>query len=223
MNETKEDRQQRQMLVADLIQFSDARGISKNKWGDCWMMTPAHTTIETQDDNIIDFGYGEWDALFENGTKFTACKKLNIAILEMITLLRGTFAFLRNWKSPHQRDHKKPIHIHILTDNHVSYHRLLKNKGTHPVVPFLLRLQCDLQQEYCTIFTYGTIESVLNRFTDSGSRGFKNTYGPQALQKIAHLHPNHLLPPWWTNMQEILRSTPAAQSHRVRKPNTCQN
>ena len=222
LNETEAELQQRQMKNADFILFSDARGISKGYWGDCWMIAPQGTTIATQDSNIIDYDYGKWDALFEPHA-IIGVKKLNIALLEMITTLRGAFAFLYGGKTPIRRQFNQPLHLHILTDSHVSYHRLLKNKGTHPIVPFLLRIQSCLQQEKNVIFTYGTIKSADNKFTDAGSRNFQTAYGPQALVQCQHIVRNRLLPPWWNDLQTTLLSSTATLSHPKREKNTDQN
>ena len=217
VGESEEEFHQRQMSVAEYILFSDARGTSSHtqRWGDCWMVAPKGTTFDTQDDNIVDYGVGEWPAYYENKS-ITTVKKLNIAILEMISTLRGAFAFLYGWKAP-ERTSTDPLHIHIITDNEVSLYRLLKNKGTHPMIPHLLRIHARLQQDKNVIFTYGKIRSEDNRFTDSGSRGFQNAYGPTALRKCSHQAANPMLPPWWDGLQAVLRSMPATHSRTTRK------
>lgn len=222
LNETEAQLQQRQMESADFILFSDARGISNGHWGNCWMVAPRGTTIETQDHNIVDYDYGEWDALFEPHA-IIGVKDLNIALLEMITTLCGAFAFLCGGKAPIRRQLNQLLHIHTLTDSHVSYYRLLKNKGTHPIVPFLLRIQSCLQQEKNVIFTYGTIKSADNRFTDAGSRNFDTEYGPQALVRCQHVVRNRLLPHWWNNLQATLLSLTDTPSHRKHERSTNQN
>ena len=114
------------------------------------------------------------------------------------------------------------MHLHILTDNHNAYHRLLKNKGSHPVVPFLLRQHAYLQQDMNVMFTYGTITSQENRFTDAGSRDWKTSYGPQALKRINGMVANPLLPPWLHDLQAVLHSLPTVVSQKKRKTNTQQ-
>ena len=217
VDETDEELQFRQQLAANFTLYSDARGISNTEWGDCWLIAPQGNTIATQDDIIIDFGFATWAALYEPPS-ITADTDLNIAILEMLTTLRGAYAFLHGARAP-IRATNQILHIHILTDNHVSYYRLLKSKGTHPIVPYLLRMHSLLQQEQHVMFTYGTITSKDNKFTDAGSRNWMTEYGPCALRKINGLLPTTMLPPWWTDLPEILRSIPEQRSHRKRGRN----
>ena len=212
--------QLRQQAAADYTLYGDARGISDGKYGDCWMVAPKGNTIATQDHIIVDYGFGVFPALFEC-INDKQQKNLNIAILEMITALRGAYAFLHRLHI--HRDMKKLMHIHILTDNHNAYHRLLKNKGTHPVVPFLLRQHSYLQQDMNVMFTYGTITSQDNRFTDAGSRNWNTPYGPQALQRINGMEMNPLLPPWLHDFQRVLHSLPTAVSQKKQKTNTQQH
>lgn len=211
--------QLRQQAAADYTLYGDARGITGGKYGDCWMVAPNGNTIATQDHIIVDYGLGVFPAFFEY-TDDNQQKNLNIAILEMITALRGTYAFLHQLRI--RRDMKQLMHLHILTDNHNAYHRLLKNKGSHPVVPFLLRQQAYLQQDMNVMFTYGTITSQENRFTDAGSRDWKTPYGPQALKRINGMEANPLLPPWLHDLQKVLHSLPTVVSRKKQKTNTQQ-
>ena len=170
--------------------------------------------------NIVDYDYDEYDALYEHPS---IDKELNIAILEMIISIRGASAFLLGNRTPIRQPNNSPLHLHILTDNEVAFHRMLKNKGTHPIVPFLLRELSLLQQATNTVFTYGTITSKENWFTDAGSRNFQTTDGPRALRLIKTLAPNRTCPTWWRNLQTTLNETPQPTSRSVRESDTNQN
>jgi hypothetical protein len=205
-NESSEQLTQRQREQSDFVFFADARGVSGENWGDCWMVAPGNTSNEHQDDIIIDWNHRNWPALYEHSS-IKEEKKLNIAILEMLTTIRGLFAFLSGTKAirPHPTN---PLHIHVLTDNEVSYHRMLKNKGTHPIVPFLLRALSRLQMDHNAMFTYATIPSEENRFTDAGSRNWKSKYGPQAFARSQTCEANPGVPNWWTDIQKLLEASP---------------
>jgi hypothetical protein len=207
-DESCDQRIARQRAHADFIMFNDARGIDERfrSWGGCWIMTPAGTTDEQQADNIIDYDANEYPPFREHPF---IDKYLNIAILEMIVFIRGVYAFLSGPKAPPNRQpNDPPIHIHILTDNEVAFHRALKNKGSHPIVPFLLRELSYLQQDFNVVFTFGTIKSQENWFTDAGSRNWLTPRGLQALSILGNKRPNRILPEWWTNLQSTLDSLP---------------
>ena len=206
-DESTEQRIARQRAQASLIFFSDACGLRKDglTWGGCWIMTPAGTTDDQQAENIIDFDADTYPAFYEHPS---IDKELNIAILEMIISIRGVTAFLLGSKAPNHHLNDPPTHIHIITDNEVAYNRMLKNKGTHPIVPFLLRELSYLQQTHAVVFTYGTIKSEDNWFTDAGSRQWQTKHGPLALSKLRNLQPNRISPAWWDNLQRTLNTTP---------------
>ena len=212
VGETAAEFQHRQRSAADFLVLSDSRGIDESRtWGDGFLVAPGGTSNDDQDKVIVDWGIGLFDPLYEHPA-ITADKDLNIAILEMLTTLRAVFAFLHGPRKPIRSTNQKPIHLHILTDNHVSYYRLLKSKGTHPIVPHLLRINSLMRQEADAVFTYGTISSVENRFTDAASRGFNTAYGPQAFERSQQCPKNDIMPPWWNGLQEILNSTPHMRS-----------
>jgi hypothetical protein len=127
---------------AQFIMFNDARGIDQQSksWGGCWIVTPAGTTNEQQANHIIDYDANEYPPFREHPF---VDKDLNIAILEMIVFIRGAYSFLSGQHAPIRQPNDPPIHIHILTDNEVAFHRALKNKGSHPIVnindAFILR------------------------------------------------------------------------------------
>jgi hypothetical protein len=183
--------------------FNDARGIDlhSRSWGGCWIITPAGTTNEQQADNIIDFDANEYPPFKEHSFKD---KYLNIAILEMIVFIRGVYAFLSGPHAPQRHPNDPPTHIHILTDNEVAFHRALKNKGTHHIVPFLLRELSFLQHTFGVVLTYGKIKSEDNWFTDAGSRNWQTKSGPRALRALGNKIPNRLLPTWWIDLQAKL-------------------
>ena len=210
-NESREELSIRQRAQADCLFIGDATGISLDgkTYGDGWVVVPPGTTNADIGSIIIDYDHRIWPALFEHPFKD---KFLNIAILEMITTLRGLYAYLYGDKSPKRKPSDKPLHIHALTDNHVSYHRLLKNKASHSFVPYLLRFQSHLQQDCNVLITYGTISTTDNRFTDDLSRDFQTPSGPQSLLQIGALQPNRLCPPWLATLQQQLNVTPPARS-----------
>jgi hypothetical protein len=227
-DETDDELTQRQRDASDYVLFSDSRGISESQpdidgtttrsWEDCWMVAPGGTDNDHQDDIIIDWHRSIWTPLYEHSS---IQKELNIAILEMLTSARALHAFLLGNKC--KRSHPtNTVHIHVMTDNENSYHRMLKNKGTHPIVPFILRTLSYLQIDYNAMFTYGVIKSVDNRFTDAGSRSWKTPYGLQALERSRTQVENPILPDWWKNIQNQIECSPPTASATKRRKSTHQ-
>ena len=88
------------------------------------------------------------------------------------------------------------------------------------MVPFILRELSNLQMDFNVIFTYQTIESERNWFTDAGSRNWDTPLGQQALTASRSCPTNLGLPAFWNDIQRLIESTPPTRQRLVRGTST---
>lgn len=167
-------------------------------WGGGWAACPAGTTVATQGDAVIDYGSDTYLAL---DTANAVGDELHINIQEMLVTLRAIDAHVTTAQRPAHLATGQPWHIHTLTDNTPSLFNLIKTKGTHPLIPFLLREHSKLAERHHLLLTYGEVKGEDNWLADAHSRQLKTAAGTRASTAVQHLAPNRTWPPWWQAME----------------------
>ena len=204
VGESRQELQLRQLGCAHTVLFTDASGTDQRtgRWGGGWAACPAGTTIATQGDAVIDYGSDVYVAL---ATTSAIGDALHINIQEMLVTLRAIDAHVTAGHRPAHLAPGQPWHIHTLTDNTPSLYNLLKCKGVHPLIPFLLREHSKLAEKHSLLLTYGEIKGSDNWLSDALSRQCKTAAGTRALTATQGLQRNPTWAPWWANMEASCR------------------
>ena len=204
VGESQLELRQRQLAAAHTVLFTDASGTDQRngRWGGGWAACPAGTTIATQGDAVIDYGADTYKAL---DTTSAIGDVLHINIQEMLVTLRAIDAHVTAGHRPTHLQPGQPWHIHTLTDNTPSLFNLIKCKGVHPLIPFLLREHSKLAEKHNLVLTYGEIAGEDNWLADALSRQCKTPAGTRALAAIQGLLRNPTWAPWWDAMERHSR------------------
>lgn len=79
----------------------------------------------------------------------------------------------------------RQLHIHLWCDNTAALGWVRKNRASHQLHTYLLRLLCELQIRSNILLTYGHVAGEANVTADTISRDFSTPDGPRVLSSLA--------------------------------------